>query len=260
MGAAMSLSNPISLLSALAGCVLASVLAGCSKPAPLGDIDAGKALAQNGRGTIAACSSCHGSTGEGNFQAGFPRLAGLDAGYLLRQLQDFARELPPSGIAVEPIARDYSKTPRIYSDKTVLTPGVRQDPIMSSVAKQLYVDDMRNIAAYYASLEFEAQPLKADFETLERGQDLALRGKAEYDLPACVSCHAPDGEGFGSDFPPLAGQPPQYLIEQINRWQRGQRDNDPMGLMKAVAEKLTDADKIHVAAYYANRSLVVKAP
>lgn len=236
------------------------LLAGCSSQKPFGDIQAGKALATGGRAAVAACISCHGVNGEGNVQSGFPRLAGLDAGYLFKQLQDFARELPPSGVALEPIARDYSKTPRVYSDKTVFTPGVRHDPVMTGLARQLSEEDMRNLAAYYASLGFVAQPLKAEFETLERGQDLALRGKAEYGLPACVSCHAPDGEGFGSDFPPLAGQPPQYLIEQINRWQRGQRDNDPMGLMKAVADQLTDADKVNVAAYYANRSLLVKAP
>lgn len=246
-------------LSTWTSCALAVVLAGCTETVPFGDVQAGKALATNGRGAVVACSACHAASGEGNMQAGFPRLAGLDAGYLFKQLQDFARELPPSGIAVEPIARDYSKTPRIYSDKTVFTPGVRQDDVMSSLARLLSDDDKRNLAAYYASLGFTAQPVKAEFETLERGQELALRGKAEYGLPACASCHAPDGEGFGSDFPPLAGQPPQYLVEQINRWQRGQRDNDAMGLMKAVAEQLTDADKSNVAAYYANRSLAVKA-
>ena len=248
------------LAAALAGCVLSVLLTGCEKKKPFGDVEAGRALATKGRAAVVACNSCHGASGQGDMQAGFPRLAGLDAGYLFKQLQDFARELPPAGIVAEPIARDYSKTPRIYSDKTVFTPGVRQDEVMSAFARQLSEDERRNLAAYYASLGFTARPLKAEFETLERGQDLALRGKAEYGLPACVSCHAPDGEGFGSDFPPLAGQPPQYLVEQINRWQRGQRDNDPMGLMKAVADQLTDADKLNVAAYYANRSLSVEAP
>ena len=240
------------------GCLSIALLAGCSKEKPFGDVEAGKARATNGQGSIPACASCHGAAGEGNAKTGFPRLSGVNAGYLYKQLQDFARELPPSGVAVEPIARDYSKTPRVYSDKTVLTPGVRRHPLMNEIARRLSDEDMRNVSAYYAGLGFTAQPVKAEFEVLERGQDLALRGKPEYGLPACVSCHAPDGEGFEADFPPLAGQPPQYIIEQINRWQRGERDNDPMGMMRAVAEQLTDADKMNVAAYYANRSLVVK--
>ena len=56
----------------------------------------------------------------------------------------------------------------------------------------------------------------------------------------------------------LAGQPAEYLVSQINRWQSGARDNDPMGLMKAIADQLTDADKMNAAAFYANRSLSVK--
>jgi len=244
---------------AISGFALVALLAACSGEKPIGDIRAGKTLASQGRGALPGCNSCHGAKGEGNPQTDFPRLAGLDANYLLKQLKDYARDLPPAGVAIESVARDYSKTPRVYADKTVFTPGVRHDAAMSAFAKQLSDADMRNVAAYYASLGFSANPIKAEYETLERGQDLALRGKPEYGLPGCVSCHAPDGEGFGADFPPLAGQPSQYLIEQINRWQRGERDNDPMGMMKAIADQLTDADKLTAAAYYANRSLVVKA-
>lgn len=243
------------LLSSLA----LALLAGCSghkgdKP----DLAAGKQIATQGKGGVPACTSCHGANGEGNVQTGFPRLAGLDTGYLAKQLQDYARELPTAGVVIEPIARDYSKTPRVYSDKTVFSPGLRKDATMSGFAKQLTPADIRNVAAYYASLGFKAQPVATAHETLERGQDLALRGKPEYGLPGCVSCHAPDGEGFETDFPPLAGQPTNYLVEQINRWQHGERDNDAMGMMKAIAIQLTDADKINVAAYYANRSLTVK--
>lgn len=236
-----------------------AALAGCQdKDAFKGNAANGKKLATQGKGAIPACIGCHGSNGEGNAQTGFPRLAGLDKGYVLKQLQDFARELPNAGVVIEPIARDYSKTPRVYADKTIFTPGIRKDAIMSPIAKQLSEADMRDLAAYYGAMNFQAKPVPTEHETLERGQDLALRGKPEYGLPGCISCHAPDGEGFEADFPPLAGQPPQYLVEQINRWQRGERDNDPMGLMKAVSEQLTDADKLNVAAYYANRSFKVK--
>ncbi|MEO8408995.1 MAG: hypothetical protein ABI478_00365, partial [Propionivibrio sp.] len=37
----------------------------------------------NSDGAI-ACTSCHGPDGMGNAAAGFPRLAGMDAGYLAR--------------------------------------------------------------------------------------------------------------------------------------------------------------------------------
>ena len=48
-------------------------------------------LAANGNSNGApACSACHGDQGEGRPDAAYPRLAGLNSGYLLRQLNDFA--------------------------------------------------------------------------------------------------------------------------------------------------------------------------
>ena len=245
-------------LVVISSCVLA--LSGCGKKSDadhLAAASAGKILVEKGRGSIPACSACHGANGEGIDAAGYPRLAGLNPVYIEKQLNDLARELPPAGVVIESVAKDYSKTPRIYSDLTVFSPGLRHDDVMSPIAKQLSHADIHNLAAYYSDLPFRAKPVAADYEVLERGQDLALRGKPEYGLPACISCHAPDGEGFGADFPPLAGQPIAYIVNQINKWQRGDRDNDNLGLMHAVADQLTDADKLNVATYYANRSLIV---
>lgn len=239
--------------------VLLFAVAGCKHSSEDKSLIAeGERIATKGEGAVPACAACHGEKGEGNGAAGFPRLAGLNKDYLAKQLQDMAREKPPEGVVMEPVARDYSKTPRVNSDLTVFTPGLRHSPIMSPLAKSLSEQQIKAVTAYYASLSFTAKPLPADFQTLERGADLALRGKPEYGLPACISCHAPNGEGFGADFPPLAGQPPKYLIDQIDKWQTGERDNDPLALMRAVANQLTDADKINAAAYFANRTLVVK--
>ncbi len=218
---------------------------------------AGEQLARNGRNNILPCVACHGANGEGNFAAGFPRLAGLHPGYIAKQLQDFGRDPMQVGVKLEPIARDYSKTPRIYSDLTVFTPGTRKAAIMNAIAKALTPTDIKNLAIYFGSLPFEATPQPVDFQTLERGADLALRGKPEYGMPSCISCHGPDGRGFGPHFPPLAGQPSQYLINQINQWQTGERDNDNLALMQIIANQLTDGDKMNAAAYFSNRSLTV---
>ena len=218
---------------------------------------AGEQLARNGRDQIPACVACHGINGEGNFAANFPRLAGLHPSYIIKQLQDFARDPMQVGVKLEPIARDYSKTPRIYSDLTVFTPGTRKDSIMNAIAKILTPTEIYNLAIYFSNLPFQATPQPVDFQTLERGADLALRGKPEYGMPSCDSCHGPDGRGFGPHFPPLVGQPPQYLINQINKWQTGERDNDNLALMQNIANQLTDGDKMNAAAYFSNRSLTV---
>ncbi len=217
----------------------------------------GKALATGGRDTIAACASCHGANGEGNFELGYPRLAGLHPKYIAKQLHDFARDPLDVGVKVDPISRDYEKTPGIYKDLTIYSPGIRFDPIMNAIAQQLTDDEIANVSNYYGSLAFVANPEPVDFQSLERGQELALRGKPEYLMPRCEACHGPDGEGFGEHFPPLAGQPPQYLISQINKWQNGQRDNDHLAMMKNTANLLTDGDKINIARYYSNRSFSI---
>jgi len=220
---------------------------------------AGEQLALNGRGGIPACVPCHGRQGEGNAKLESPRLAGLHPGYIKKQLKDYARDPLRTRAVVEPIARDYVKTPRTYGDLTVFTPGTRYDPKMNALARMLSEEDRHNLAIYYSKLAFVATPTAYDFETLERGEDLALRGKPEYGLPSCDSCHGPGGQGFGEIFPPLAGQPVTYIIAQINKWQTGKRDNDHLALMRNIADQLTDGDKVNVAAYYDNLSYSVNS-
>ena len=220
-------------------------------------VESGKKLATSGRMNLPACTSCHGANGEGDLSAAIPRLAGLNAMYIKKQLEDFARDPVKTRVNIEPIARDYTKTPRTYSDLTVFTPGTRRHDVMNQIARELTRAEADDIAAYYSALPFEAEPVPVSFEILERGEDLAQRGKPEYGLPACDSCHGERGYGHGSDFPPLAGQPPRYIINQINHWQTGQRDNDDLALMRHVANQLTDGDKENVAAYYSNQSFAI---
>ena len=214
-------------------------------------------IVTQGKDGVVPCIACHGANGEGNWDLAYPRLAGLNADYIKKQLIDFSRNRLDVGVNMDPIARDYRKTPRIYKDLTIFTPGIRYEALMSDLAKNLTDQEMTEIAEYYSRLPFKTTPIAVDFQTLERGRDIAVRGKPEYMLPRCSSCHGPEGEGFGEHFPPLAGQPPEYLINQINRWQRGERDNDHLSMMKNVSNLLTDGDKANVAAYYSNKSYEV---
>ncbi|MEK6750154.1 MAG: c-type cytochrome [Pseudomonadota bacterium] len=215
----------------------------------------GQLIANTGRGGQPACVNCHGASGEGIRAVGAPRLAGLPIGYIEKQLQDFARNPLKMGVTLDPIAHDYNKTPRVQVDLTTLTPGVRQRDVMNAVAATLSTQEMHELARYFNSLSYNFVALPSDPETLERGADLALRGKPEYGVPACASCHGVDGQGVGAQFPPIVGQAPEYIIQQLNLWQTGARDNDHMALMRNIAEQLTDGDKINVAAYFANMSV-----
>ena len=42
-----------------------------------------------------------------------------------------------------------------------------------------------------------------------------------------------------------------YLVNQLKAWKDGSRANDPAGMMRAVAAKLSDDDILNVAAFLA---------
>jgi cytochrome c553 len=183
----------------------------------------GGEIARNGtQAGVPACASCHGDAGGGNAEGGFPRLSGLAEGYLAHELDSFAD-------------------------------GSRDNEMMGPVAQGLTVEERRAVAAFYAGLRApppdETPP--PDGTASARGRVLAQTGEWTKALPACAQCHGPEGQGVGSAFPPLAGQPAAYLAAQLSAWKAGTRRNDPLGLMKGIADRLSDGDATAVAAYYA---------
>jgi len=176
----------------------------------------------NGRG-VPACSVCHGAEGQGNDAAGFPRLAGLNAAYLLTQLQDFAG-------------------------------GQRRNAIMMPIAKALSTQEMQSVAKYYADLPLPANALDSDAKPNPSGRAIAQHGRWNQGVPGCVQCHGPDGRGVGETFPSLAGQSSVYTSNQLHDWQQGKRPPGPLGLMRAVANKLSDTEINAVSTYFATLS------
>ena len=184
---------------------------------------AGERIASKGASQpgAVACASCHGPDGGGNEQSGFPRLAGLDATYLEKQLRAYQQ-------------------------------GHRKNPVMAGMAAPLTDQDVKDVAAYYAALTPVSHAKAPEGVATAAGEQLASYGDmANRGLPGCFLCHGPGGLGVGASFPPLAGQPYSYLLAQIQAWKSGARSGEPLGLMKAVADKLTDAEAESVAAYLA---------
>lgn len=186
------------------------------------DLEAGKKIVLQGNGKAAtACSACHGANGDGSVTASYPRLSHLDAGYLAKQLRDFQHD-------------------------------TRKDTVMHPIAKTLSETEIVDVAAYFAAQPSSAPPTSADPALIARGARLALSGLWDKDVPACVSCHGPGGHGVGGHFPGLAGQHAGYLAKQLNAWRNGNRRNDPQGLMKGVAQRLSAGDIAAVSAYFAS--------
>lgn len=163
----------------------------------------GELIAMSGgeAGARHACVSCHGARGEGNgFDA--PRLAGLPAGYLQKQLQDYAA-------------------------------GLRPHALMRDVGRFLDSHERVQVARYYAALPPSALPAATT-------QAVAPTTAALY-ARACQDCHGVDGAGAPGG-PPLAAQPAFYLTQQLQDWQVSKRRNDGGHVMLSVAQRLSPAE------------------
>jgi len=89
-------------------------------------------------------------------------------------------------------------------------------------------------------------PVFAASETL--GARIAQQGING--VPACASCHGLHGEGnIAAGFPRLAGLGDGYLLEQLNRYADGKRQNP---IMAPFASKLSPEQRQAVASYFAH--------
>ncbi|MBC3468788.1 c-type cytochrome [Pseudomonas sp. RW10S2] len=194
-------------------------------------VDGQKIFTQGGQNPAAmACLGCHGPDGKGIAAAGFPRLSGLSAGYLSKQLDDFRS-------------------------------GSRKQPVMEPLAKALSDEEIRAVSAWLSTQPSDpvtgARRQQIASNPTER---LALYGDWNREIPGCVQCHGPGGAGVGEHFPPLAGQPAAYLVAQLNAWRDGSRRNDPNQLMVGVAKAMTDAEVTAIADYFAHAAHQEVAP
>lgn len=192
----------------------------------------GGALAQQGdaeRGQAAAatCTACHQADGSGmNVPNGesWPRLAGLNADYIAKQLHDFKA-------------------------------GQRQNATMVTFANMLDDQQIADVAEYYSQMPVTPGQGgdEAEEALLARGQQLAERGDWNAYIVSCQSCHGPGGTGVGSTFPGVASQHAGYISAQLTAWKNETRSNDPQNLMGAIAKRMSDNDIQAVSAWYATQ-------
>jgi cytochrome c553 len=82
---------------------------------------------------IPACTACHGPIGRGNLAAGYPALRGQQSVYTVKQLNDYAQGTRYSGANAQNHA-----SPNGY--------------MMTTIAKRLSPEDIRNLASYVQGL------------------------------------------------------------------------------------------------------------
>ena len=71
-------------------------------------------------------------------------------------------------------------------------------------------------------------------------------GKAK--SAACVACHGANGQGVPPN-PALAGKTEDLIIQALNEYKSGKRNNP---IMKTFASQLSDQDMANLAAYFAS--------
>jgi cytochrome c553 len=200
-----------SLLALLAAAALASSVAAAeTKPAAKADIAKGQAIGTQ------VCAACHTSDGSRGAPAN-PILQGQHADYLAKQLSEFKS-------------------------------GKRDNPIMTGMATPLSDEDMKNVAAFFASKAAPAGAAKTK-DLVLLGEKIYRGGIADRSIPACAGCHSPSGAGIPAQYPRLAGQHSDYTELQLKGFRDGVRKNN--AVMTGVAAKLNDREIKAVADYIA---------
>jgi cytochrome c553 len=218
-------TSAVSLLALLLCCVLS--FSGMAQTVP---------SSQTKR--MQACTTCHGAgstatVGRTANEVYFPRIAGKPAGYLYNQLVNF---------------RD----------------GRRHYGLMVGLVEHQSDAALREMAQYFSQLQLpypepQAPPPGTSRQTLQRGEQIALRGDAAKGIFACASCHGVQLAGVEPHLPGLLGLPRDYIAGQIGAWQTGMRAAHAPDCMAQVAQKLSPEDVSAVATWLAAQSVPAHA-
>ena len=68
----------------------------------------------------------------------------------------------------------------------------------------------------------------------------------------CGYCHGNDGNSVKPEVPNLAGQNPDYLLQQVSRFARGERKDF---VMNSLASKFSTDDQINLAIFYSSQQV-----
>lgn len=188
---------------------------------PKADVQRGAGIVASGTGYgVVACARCHAFDGAADGSGAFPKLSGIPAYYLAKQLRDFAS-------------------------------GERSDAIMSAIARKMKPEDIADVSEYYSGIRgTPTPPPAAESNLLALGTRLATVGDQKKEVQACESCHGPGGRGEAPAIPPLAGQYASYVAFQMRMWREGYRKNDANQQMANIAKRLSPEDIEAVGLYF----------
>ncbi len=115
-----------------------------------------------------------------------------------------------------------------------------------STPSDRYVRQLTPELMLQEKLEQQLAVLAAD-EAVRQQLNLAMKFRTQI----CQRCHGVDGHSRNGRCPNLAGQNPAYLVQQLEHFSDGQRQDFQM---QSMVRKMTDADKVAVAIYFSSMS------
>lgn len=164
-------------------------------------------LAKGEASYTAVCAACHGADGNSSVPAQ-PKLAAQHPEYLVKQLREFKA-------------------------------GTRKNAVMQGFAAALSDEDMRNIS-YWVASKAPKTGFAKEKDLVALGEKIWRGGIADRQVPACASCHSPNGAGMPSQYPRLSGQHADYTAAQLTAFRDGVRNNN--AVMTGVSAKLNDRE------------------
>jgi cytochrome c553 len=193
-------------LGALGSIVALALLAAFAAPAAAEDA---KTIATT------VCVACHGDDGNSVVPM-FPKIAGLQETYIIKQLREFKL-------------------------------GLRKSDVMGPIVANLTVDDFAPLARHFSALKPKPGAVH-DATMMETGKNFYVDGNEDSGVPACVGCHQPQAVGYAI-YPHLAGQHSEYVLQQLKNFASGDRSNDVSRYMRVIAKRMTEQEMKSVAEY-----------
>jgi cytochrome c553 len=154
------------------------------------------------------CAGCHNEDGNSAVPE-FPKIAGLDAAYITKQITDFKK-------------------------------FKRVSEIMGPMATQIADSEVEALAAYFSKQKRTPGEV-TDKNLAAQGQLIYTDGIVNSAVPACGGCHGEKGEGTDK-FPRLAGQHTVYLNAQLLNFKNDVRNNDAKKVMRAIAQRMSEQE------------------
>ena len=184
-------------------------------------VSADEEAIKSGEKKAMLCTACHGVENSNNPE--WPNLSQQSKKYLVEQLHAF---------------RD----------------GIRNNALMSSQAIGLSDEDINDLASYYNNVKSKRGVLPADDSNIELGQKIYRGGIADRAVPACISCHGPNGLGIDrTGYPKISGQHSIYTLSRLKDYKEGYDDRDSVSknysIMSSISFKLSNLEMKALSEY-----------